>query len=260
MSTTFGKASWPVPALTDAPNITTAVQAIATQIDPFVVPKYASSALQAAANPTPADGDQWYRTDTSTGYKYRAPFSRALIDGDSFGLIQSTTLASPAASFSIPSISQGWQHLLVIIRGRSSASGSTGDNVNLQWNGLTGAHYSWVVMDVDIASGGAATSAPGGTFNVSQGVCGAFPTSGFAATGIGQCQLWFQNYTDSTQSKQYTFQMGWGDGGTNVHGGSGYGTFGGTGYASPISSLLFYLNSGSNFTANTSFFLYGFGS
>jgi len=66
------KAGIPYAELTDAPNIQTYAQGLATAIDGQVIAKYATVTDRNTANPTPTPGDVCYCADTDSLYVYIA--------------------------------------------------------------------------------------------------------------------------------------------------------------------------------------------
>jgi len=64
------KAAVPYAELTDAPNIQTYAQGLATMLDSAVVPTYALLSTRDAANPSPTAGDKCYVTETDGLYVY----------------------------------------------------------------------------------------------------------------------------------------------------------------------------------------------
>ena len=70
MSANTAKAGLTYPSLSDAPNVPSSIQTIASQLDGMVIPKYASSSAQATANPSPTAGDMCFRSDLNAYQQY----------------------------------------------------------------------------------------------------------------------------------------------------------------------------------------------
>ena len=62
----------PYPAATDAPDGPAQMAALATQLEKFAVPKFASAAARDSAIASPAEGDMCFRTDTRRYESYSA--------------------------------------------------------------------------------------------------------------------------------------------------------------------------------------------
>src|SRR5580704_594553 len=150
MATTYGKASWPIPSLTDAPNFPTAVQNIATQIDDYVIPRYASALAQTTAEALGSgvkDGDRWYRTDQSQGWINRN--GTVVPDADSWNYIAATTLGTPTASVLLSGIPSTYRHLRVMISAKSPLNTNYYDNILMQINGSSSAIYATAMVFTD---------------------------------------------------------------------------------------------------------------
>lgn len=258
MSTTYGKAGWPIPALTDAPNAQTMIQAIAAQIDSFVMPKYASAAAQSAANPTPADGDNWYRTDLSQGYQYRGAFGVTLPDADSYGYLGEVLLGSTTTTIFLSAIPQTYQHLRLVLVGRSAAaSGGNGfDEVYIRFNADSGSNYSShnVILVDETTSISPSASVLDATNAPRIGAI----TNGSA--GSGSIVIDIPVYSNTVWQKQYTgtFHASSGVGAPNnkYHGVAG-GIWSST---NAITTIALSTASGSGFISGTIAHLYGYGS
>lgn len=70
MSANTAKSALTYPSLSDAPNIPSAMQILANQLDGIVIPKYPGAGNQVLANPTPTAGDMCYRTDLAAYQQY----------------------------------------------------------------------------------------------------------------------------------------------------------------------------------------------
>jgi|SRR5580704_6797248 hypothetical protein len=253
MATTYGKAGWPVPATGDVPTGPGILQAIATQLDNFVIPKYPSSAAQTTANPTPTNGDMWYRQDQSAGWQYRGS-AGALVDADSFFLIATSTLASPAASVLFSAIPQTARHLRLVISAQSAYASNYYDNIQLRFNASASAIYgssfsgTWPPTSGPQASNGSsATSA----------VCGFAWARQTATASAGRSVVDIFDYRDTNWYKGFVFRGFAGDGGSAQQNAAGGGAWGST---AGVTSLTLLLASASNFQTHSLFSLYGFGS
>jgi hypothetical protein len=93
-------------------------------------------------------------------------------------------LAAPAATLDTGAnaIPAGLTHLLVIVHGRS-ATAAIGDTAAAQFNGDTGANYTWMTLQ---GNGGAATSGSGSGTVARVAFCAAAsqPAGQFSGTGI----------------------------------------------------------------------------
>lgn len=245
MSATYGKASWPIPSLTDAPNMTTAIQAIATQLDSFVRPKYASSAAQTAANPTPADGDTWYRTDQSMGYAYRG--GNALTFGDSYNRIGVPLVPTlNQASLVWSSIPAYWEQLLLVYQLGSNGVGTVSETLAMRFNADTGAHYGYT----NPTSGTSAAQ----TF----GVAGYIFENGFANVW-GAGFILIPNYASTTAQKYYAITSFQGDSTTSGTLGAQYGGGAWNSSSAAISSITLLPGASTGFKAGGEATLYGLG-
>lgn len=255
MATTYGRASWPIPALTDAPNATTMIQAVATQLDQFVVPKYASAAAQTAANPSPADGDNWYRTDLTQGFQFRnfSGGAATLPDADSFGYVAEQTLGVAVASVTFTGIPQTWKHLkLIISAGCSDAVNEEDLNIQINGNATTNYASRWIQLGPNNTT--VSGSAPGLS---TKGVIG--PCNGTGSSGpFGNIEVTFPNYTAVTPvGRTWLWQGAVVAGSTLWQTEQGGGTLNVTG---AMSSFTLTTVNSTNFVVGSFFGLYGMGS
>jgi len=72
MTTLTPKGSIPMAELTDAPNMQTYTNALGTQLDTMIVPKYSFLTDRDAANPAPTDGDMCYVAEVGVFMQYKA--------------------------------------------------------------------------------------------------------------------------------------------------------------------------------------------
>lgn len=197
MATVYGKSSWPVPAAGDLSSGPGIVQNVATALDSFVIPKYASAAAQTTANPSPADGDRWYRTDTHQGWINRATVG-PVPEGDSCYFIGSVILGTTATSFAFSSIPQTYRHLVMYITSQSVYPSAITANLNFTFNGDTGANYSSATYysagngSPQGLSNNAATSIWGGI---------SWTTAGGANTMPGRNIIWIPDYLNTNWYK-----------------------------------------------------------
>jgi hypothetical protein len=205
MSTTYGKASWPIPSLTDAPNATTMVQAIATQLDSFVIPKYASSAAQAAANPAPADGDKWYRTDLSQGFQFRNVNGGVTVpDGDSWSYINEAVITTTTTQVIFTSIPQTFRHLRLYVAAKdNSVTAANWDFLTCNWDVVSNYGYNFMELSSVGATGTVTVSYQNAVANC---ICGVVWGSHTTDPGVGVSTVDFPYYSGTTLAHGLTFQ------------------------------------------------------
>lgn len=131
MPGTTAVSSLPFPSLTDAPNVPNDISNLAVALDRLVRPKYASALAQTTANPAPADGDNWYRTDLSQGFKKKGAITVA--EGDSYGIIgQPMNTNSSPTQLVWSSIPQTFAHLLIVWELGTNGTGSPNHYQDMQ--------------------------------------------------------------------------------------------------------------------------------
>ena len=113
----------------------------------------------------------------------------ASLNGNSVQLIKTVTLAAISSSLVI-SIPSGYSSVWLTWQARTT-SGNTNDNMNMQLNADTGAHYSWQIMaglntTVSATPGINVTSFLIGTAVGGAGSAGLFATGSLEVTGTSQ--------------------------------------------------------------------------
>ena len=132
-------AALPWPELTDIPNAQTAFQNLANAIDPLVIPRFASATARDAAITSPTDGQACARTDLHALQTYHGGIAAYAFPG--WSLISRQVLGGSAATVSISSIPQEYQHLMVVVMARSTDTGNTRVNLNVNINSDSGGNY-----------------------------------------------------------------------------------------------------------------------
>lgn len=255
MSSNTQIAGLPYPALSDAPDVPVDMQNLAQALEHLVIPKYATASAQTSANPAPADGDTWYRQDLSQGFIQRGSSSYVL--GDSWSKFYESVVPSGGATFAIPSIPQYFKSLKIIISaaGTDASSGANGFNdIGLQFNGDTGANYSFHFSYILNGSG----PSQAGT-NLSHAAhCGFVPV--VPAAQASTTEILISNYTSTTNQKTLVFNsfaMSGVGSPNNNQVGSGGAIWSGLG---AITSILLYVPVTTNtFTQNSYCAAYGIG-
>lgn len=97
------------------------------------------------------------------------------VSGGAMQLIQNQTLGSAAATVTFSSIPQTFTHLRLMVTGTNS-SGSTVENILIQFNGDAGANYSWNGFQ-NSASTAASINAVAGQTSLLIGTCDNFGNS-----------------------------------------------------------------------------------
>lgn len=164
--------------------------------------------------------------------------------------ISETTLASAASSITLSSIPSTYTHLTLVLTGRSTNPGTAMDDVLLRVNGDTASNYLYAFI-----------FANGGTFTGNQinpatfGYLGGIPSAGAPAGQAGTARAHVPHYSGTTFRKMVdSSSMAPVNPGTTFYILRIQSVWTGT---APVSSLLFYLNSGANFVAGTTISLYG---
>lgn len=155
-----------------------------------------------------------------------------------FDLIDSTTLSSSVSSVTFSSIPQGYEDLIVVVA--PLATGSA--DARLRLNSETGAYYKRV------AGYGNGSSAFGSIYSDS----GGFQINQIAYPDSNDDTLWILQFLGYSNTSNYTTILGRSNKASNGTEMTAYKYEDTT----AISTILFYLNSGS-YAAGSTFYLYG---
>lgn len=117
--------------------------AMATVLDPLLIPRVASLSARNALIPSPVNGNQVFRTDLAARQTYYTGINRWVTDA---ALLVEARLASDAPSIFFSSIPQEWRHLTV--RYHTRMVGSTSANIitsylSIRFNNDSGNNYSF---------------------------------------------------------------------------------------------------------------------
>lgn len=193
-------ASLPWPELSDIPNAQTAFQNLANAVDPLVIPRFASATARDAAITAPTDGQTVARTDLHALQAYHGGLSAYAFPG--WQVISRQVLGGSAATVSISSIPQEYQHLMVVVLARSTDTGNTRVNLNVQFNSDSGANYgihSLRASDygtTNVADQGQSQTSLNGGF---LGITGSGVAISAASAGFGM--LLIPHYSSTTWNK-----------------------------------------------------------
>lgn len=213
------------------------------------LPRYLSAQDRNTKNPTPADGDEGYRTDLHARNYYNSALGWTFQGGVPIG---HTKLAVDTTLVTFSNIPQEFKHLYLVNNGRVRGTGAYSD-IGLRFNGDTTAQYSTFTM-YGVAGTANASTARNDSITGAY-YAGIMACEGQAAGESGQGFLYIPNYTDTTWRKQFV----------------GFGNYQGIGYAiggtrngiwfayTAINSITWYSINGGNFIAGSQFSLYGIG-
>jgi hypothetical protein len=173
--------------------------------------------------------------------------------------IVSTVVGSPVATVTWSSIPQTYRNLVIVAHARITNVSNTGD-VRLQFNSDTGTRYA--NMQVSVAQGGVATTV---TANAETSIA----LHRVAAASVGNSSSWGGGFAyilgysqSSTSNKIVLSHSGFGD-----HGNAGemywrqgsWGSGGASYTTATVTRIDLTATGGSNFSAGSTFQLYGFG-
>lgn len=129
------KAAVPYAELTDAPNIQTYAQGLATMLDSSIIAKYTTVTDRNTANPTPTPGDLAYCSDTDALYVYRNTsvwvyaYDKVIVKSADTTYTSTTTLAlDPHLQFSAEASSLYRFEVTLFV-----TSGSLTPDLNISW-------------------------------------------------------------------------------------------------------------------------------
>jgi hypothetical protein len=193
--------------------------------------------------------------------------------GGQLQLIDTVTVLTPQPAVTFPSVAFATipstiNHLFVVIQALSSSLSVNNDLLTVQYNGYSGSFYADQYLlnanGTNSTNNFASNSASSGMsnnwhINASQAVCGILLTTNAGTASTGHCEITFPNYRNSAivSPKGHNFSFG-GSSNTLPYTISGNGTGSCAQVTAPISSLTFQTALGNNFTANSTFQLYGF--
>lgn len=169
------------------------------------------------------------------------------------GLLFSTTLAAPAATIPITVPSQGFKHLILRVKAKTSSGTNSIENFSLQLNGITSANYSYngsVTVN---------TTAPA-NFNgalQTSAVCGLAWGNSVTTMGAGANEISIPNYPDTTFAKVFHWLGHATDGGSTHQSAHGGGALNIATNTAAVTSLTLLIPSASNFVVGTSVELIG---
>lgn len=124
----------------------------------------------------------------------------ALVGVHDDGLIDTQTLAAPAATITFSSIPQTYRHLRLVLEGRLTTAASAA--LAVRFNGDTGANY-----DLSRISGASASVSHTGSAAITSGQVGILPNSGSPAGAALGGEVQVLNYAGTTFKKRANFQL-----------------------------------------------------
>lgn len=178
--------------------------------------------------------------------------SWAAASGGAVALIASTVLASPAANFTFSAIAGTYNHLQLILVAASSHA-SENDDVVLQFNGDTSAHYDLAEIYNNTAT---TVTAAVSAAETSLAIAAISGTSATANTP-GVAQLLIPAYAGTTFDKTVILLAGWLDAATSTADTFAIIQSGMWRSTAAITSIKLFLASAANFIIGSAAYLYG---
>lgn len=183
-------------------------------------------------------------TQSAKGYGLGLFTSSALTSYES---ISTTTISSTTSDITFSSIPSTYKHLQFRIIMRSAKTVHNWEGIRLRFNGATTNYAAHLVLfETGLTAGSygytSITSMPVGYLN----------TNGSTTSAFGAGIVEIPDYSSTTKNKMFLSQLGGVP--NSTYGSAATGLYMST---SAISSVTFFTDSGSGFTANTSIALYG---
>ncbi len=193
--------------------------------------------------------DTWSAVTFGAGASFTGGTLSVIATGSAFGLIERYSANGTVGTYTFSSIPSGYSSIIIRAMGQTSAA-VTEANLQVQFNGDTGANYDYQF----ITGAGTAASAAASASNT-WAFIGGFPGTSAPAGTAGSCEVVIPRYSDTTFHKLYN-GTGTSKGGTI---GSTFRARALTGYwrnTAAISSATVFLSSG-NFPTGTVIEIWG---
>lgn len=177
----------------------------------------------------------------------------------SFSVISETQLSNSTTSLiTFSSIPQTYNHLIVIVKARLTETTALADDISIQLNGDSGAHYSYLTVSATNTSG--TLTAPSDFTAFAGSSIPLFrvaASQGGANVNMGVGVAYIPWYTETAFNQGMLAMSGMGNGTSNTVDGRLRWGFWNPASQAAISSLALSAPAGSNYLTNSSFGLYG---
>jgi hypothetical protein len=194
MATTTPNFGWPVPTSSDlVKNGATAIEGLGDAIDASLLDLKGGTTGQVLSKATGTDMDfTWIAAGGASAMTQ----------------IADTTLGSSAADITFSSIPSTYNHLMILIAGRSAATNGNGTDFNVQLNGDAGSNYRYSRNTTYAGSGGTVTLTGAGSGQTSMLLGNIWTMNPASIEPVASIQMTFFDYKSTTFRKTMVFSGG----------------------------------------------------